>query len=133
MNEVTNRYIEFYNFLRKKEEVKGAKDFALSIDVSISMITEIVKGRSNVGVKAIQNTVIHHRLNPFWLFTGEGSMLQQNEKQAIDYAAETQPNYQNNKQYQQIIEILREQLIVKDNEIKRLMSLLEDKKERPTG
>ena len=75
MNDVTNRFIELYHFLLNENNLKDQKDFASKIGVSGSMITEIVKGRSNVGVKAIQNTVLSFGVNSDWLFTGKGEML----------------------------------------------------------
>lgn len=38
-------------------------------------MTEITKGRSNIGVIAIQNIVIKYGISAEWLLTGEGSML----------------------------------------------------------
>lgn len=75
MNDVTIRFIEVYNYLLSVKAIIGPKDFAEKIDVSTSMITEIIKGRSNVGVKAIQNSVKTFSVSPFFLFYGEGEML----------------------------------------------------------
>lgn len=75
MNDVTVRFIEVYNYLLSIQVIAGPKDFAEKISVSTSMITEIIKGRSNVGVKAIQNTVNVFSVSPFYLFSGEGKML----------------------------------------------------------
>jgi phage repressor protein C with HTH and peptisase S24 domain len=70
MNEVTQRFIETYNKLIEERKVIDQKDFATSINVSTSMITEIIKGRSNVGLAAIQNTVFKYNINSRWLLTG---------------------------------------------------------------
>ena len=75
MNDVTVRFIEVYNYLLSIQVIAGPKYFAEKISVSTSMITEIIKGRSNVGVKAIQNTVNVFSVSPFYLFSGEGKML----------------------------------------------------------
>jgi len=48
---------------------------AQNLDISGSLITEIVKGRSIVGTKAIQNSVLVYNLNSDWFFTGKGPML----------------------------------------------------------
>lgn len=71
MNDVTKRFIETYNSLVANSKVEDQKDFAFKIGVSTSMITEILKGRSNVGVSAIQNTVIKFEIDPYWLLTGK--------------------------------------------------------------
>jgi hypothetical protein len=43
-------------------------------------MTEYSKKRSNVGTKTIQISVVKYNLNPYWLYTGEGSMLKSGEK-----------------------------------------------------
>ena len=75
MNDVTIRFIDAYNYLLSERIIAGPKDFAEKIGVSTSMITEIIKGRSNAGVKAIQNIVKVFSISPFFLFYGEGAML----------------------------------------------------------
>lgn len=79
MKDVNDRFIEFYNYLSTQKIVLSAKDFALKIGVSSSLITEITKGRSVVGTKAIQNSVIEYNLNADWLFTGTGEMIKSNQ------------------------------------------------------
>lgn len=72
MNDVTKRFIEFYEQLKNEGAVKNAKAFALSIGASQSFISELRNNRSNVGVSAIQNTVLTYHMNPVWLFVGRG-------------------------------------------------------------
>lgn len=76
MNVVTNRYVQLIKQLTDDKIVKDGKDFALTIGVSVSSITEISKGRSNVGLSAIQKTVsAFPDVNLDWLFTGEGEIF----------------------------------------------------------
>ena len=75
MNDLNKRFIEFYNYLILQKTVKSAKESAETIEVSSSLITEIMKKRSIVGTKAIQNSVIKLNLNSDWLFTGLGEMI----------------------------------------------------------
>ena len=70
INDVTKRFIEAYNRLIAEKKTSGAKDFANSIGVSTSMMTEISKGRSNVGVTALQNIVMFYGIDACWLLTG---------------------------------------------------------------
>lgn len=71
MNDVTNRFCEVFNNLLSENKVTGQKQFALEIGISTSMMTEIIKGRSNVGVLAIQNTVIKFDIDAYWILTGK--------------------------------------------------------------
>lgn|SRR5690606_6975651 len=74
--DVTKRFIEFYNYLVNEKKVKNAADFANKTELSRSIITEITKGRTNCGVKIIQNTVQKFpELDLYWLITGRGEML----------------------------------------------------------
>lgn len=75
INELSARFLEVLKYLIESNEVSDNKDFASRISVSTSMITEISKGRSNVGLSAIQNTVLEFPINSDWLLTGEGSMI----------------------------------------------------------
>jgi transcriptional regulator with XRE-family HTH domain len=86
MNETTVRFIAIYNYLLEIKKVSNASDFAKQIGVSNSLINEILKGRSNVGVSPIQNTVkVFNTININWLMTGQGDMLTvEGEKQYWD-------------------------------------------------
>lgn len=79
LNELSSRFLKVLKYLIEEHEVTDNKDFASKISVSTSMITEISKGRSNVGLSAIQNTVLQFPVNSDWLLTGRGSMLRDNK------------------------------------------------------
>lgn len=76
MNDITIRFLDTYEYLKKNNIVYTPKGFANEINVSTSLITEICKKRTNAGITPIQNL-----LNRFddidgnWLLTGKGSML----------------------------------------------------------
>lgn len=75
MKEITLRFIEVYNYLLDIKKVKNASDFAEKIGISTSLMNEILKGRSNVGIKPIQSTVnAFFGLSLDWLVKGEGKM-----------------------------------------------------------
>ena len=74
-NELSARFIAAYKALLNNGKVADKRDFALKIGISPSMVTEISKGRSNVGTLAIQNIVSLFDINADWLLTGKGYML----------------------------------------------------------
>ncbi|MEM0542467.1 S24 family peptidase [Flavobacterium sp. j3] len=75
MKEITIRFIEVYNYLLDIKQVKNASDFAEKIGISNSLMNEILKGRSNVGIKPIQSTVKKfYGLSLDWIIKGEGKM-----------------------------------------------------------
>jgi transcriptional regulator with XRE-family HTH domain len=76
MNDITNRFIEIYAYLLEQKKVSNPSHFAKMIDISTSMINEILKGRSNAGINPIQNTVKKFtEVNSEWLLTGSGNKL----------------------------------------------------------
>lgn len=75
-DDLTIRFKAFYDYLIEREIVTSASNFAKRIGISPSLMTEIEKGRSNVGVKVIQNTVnAFSEIDSDWLLIGRGSML----------------------------------------------------------
>jgi transcriptional regulator with XRE-family HTH domain len=80
MDTLSVRFLKAYDYLKNNSLVTGQRDFAAKIGVSTSMITEIVKGRSNVGASALQNIVIaFDEFNADWILTGKGEMLKTEE------------------------------------------------------
>ena len=80
LNELSVRFLKVLEFLIDKKYVSDNKDFATKISVSASLITEISKGRSNVGLTAIQNTVLTFPIDSDWLLTGRGCMFRDSEE-----------------------------------------------------
>lgn len=75
MKDITARFLEVYEYLLQIKKISNSSDFAKKIGISISMMNEITKGRSNVGVKAIHNTVrLFKNINIDWLLLGTGKM-----------------------------------------------------------
>ena len=68
------------NELLKRGSLPDKKAFALSVGCSTSMITEISKGRSNVGVSLLQNTVQNYGVSATWLLVGTGEMFASEEQ-----------------------------------------------------
>lgn len=75
MSDITQRFLELYDYLLATNEVAGKGDFATKIGISTSSFTEISKGRNNVGLPAIQKTVqVYDWVNVEWLLKGSGSL-----------------------------------------------------------
>lgn len=89
--EVSNRFIEAYERLLSDGVVTSKKEFASSVGVSPSMITEISKGRSSVGTSAVQNTVLLYGVSGDWLLTGKGEMLNSSPAPIKAYKAPSMP------------------------------------------
>lgn len=79
--DISSRFIEVLNELLSIGKVYDKKAFALSVGCSTSMITEISKGRSNVGISVLQNTVQIYGVSATWLLVGTGEMFVNEEQQ----------------------------------------------------
>jgi len=58
--------------LKEDGLISDKKDFAQRIGISASLVTEVSKGRSNVGMQAVQNLVDLFGLSARWILLGEG-------------------------------------------------------------
>lgn len=83
-NELSARFITAFETLIKDKQVADRRDFAFKIGISPSLVTEISKGRSNVGALAIQNIVLKFNINADWLLTGKGSMFNSGKETQTD-------------------------------------------------
>ena len=79
--DISSRFIEVLNELLKRGCLPDKKAFALSVGCSTSMITEISKGRSNVGVSVLQSTVQNYGVSATWLLVGTGEMFVSEEQE----------------------------------------------------
>lgn len=85
MEDITTRFINVYKHLVKNKIITTGKEFAIKIGISPQLLTEITKGRNEVGLKAIQNTLLAYSfINPTWLINGTGKMLLSFEDIAIN-------------------------------------------------
>lgn len=88
--DISKRFIEAFENLIKEGKVADKKDFASKIGISASMVTEISKGRSNVGTLAIQNIVSQFNVSGDWLLTGIGNMIK-SDSNSIQTTKESAP------------------------------------------
>ena len=82
-NAISSRFIEVYERLLQDGKISDKKDFANKIDISPSLVTEISKGRSAVGVTPLQNIVLVFGVSAQWLLTGTGPMLLSSPESAV--------------------------------------------------
>lgn len=75
LNDVTMRFSDTVSWLISNKKAQDKKEIAAILGISTSLMTEISKERSNVGVIPLQNIVIKYGISGDWLLTGEGTML----------------------------------------------------------
>ncbi|MCF6184808.1 MAG: helix-turn-helix domain containing protein [Bacteroidales bacterium] len=126
MNEISERFLKLVTYVTTNNIVKNKKELAKLIGVSSSSLTEIFSGRSNVGIKVIQNAVLSFdMINVEWLITGRGEMLKKDVP--IYNVSEKKEDCKEikleNKYLRKEIENLKEQAKLKD----QIIELLKDK------
>jgi len=76
---VTQRFIKCHDKLRDDNRVRSSRQFALSLDYLPQSLSEILKGRRDVTIELLRKAIEKYKLNPVYLFTGDGPMFMMEE------------------------------------------------------
>jgi hypothetical protein len=76
---VTQRFIKCHNKLREDNRIKSSRQFALMLDYLPQSLSEIMKGRRDVTIELLRKAIDKYKLNPIYLFTGEGPLFMSEE------------------------------------------------------
>lgn len=76
---VTQRFIKCHNKLRDENRVRSSRQFAISLDYLPQSLSEILKGRRDVTIELLRKAVEKYKINPVYLYTGEGPMFMTEE------------------------------------------------------
>ncbi len=78
-NIVTQRFIKCHDKLREDNRVRSSRQFALSLDYLPQSLSEILKGRRDVTIELLRKAVEKYKINPVYIYTGEGPMFMSEE------------------------------------------------------
>jgi phage repressor protein C with HTH and peptisase S24 domain len=78
-NIVTQRFVKCHNILKDENRVRSSRQFALSLDYLPQSLSEILKGRRDVTIELLRKAVKQYKINPVYIFTGEGPMFMSEE------------------------------------------------------
>lgn len=78
-NIVTQRFIKCHNKLREDNSVRSSRQFALSLEYLPQSLSEILKGRRDVTIELLRKAVDKYKINPVYIYTGEGPMFMTEE------------------------------------------------------
>ena len=115
-NQITQRFIECHDFLKKSGKIKSSRQFALALGCMPQNLNEILKGRREVTVELLQKAVSIYHINPSYILAGNVTMFSKNELEAFTLEPISANSLQEIKhQINEILEILDEQtsLIIK--------------------
>ncbi len=76
---VTQRFIKCHDKLRAENRVRSSRQFALSLDYLPQSLSEILKGRRDVTIELLRKAVEKYKINPVFVYTGEGPMFMSEE------------------------------------------------------
>ena len=72
---VTQRFIRCHDKLLASNQVRSSRQFAISLDYLPQSLSEIMKGRRDATIELIRKAVEVFKINPQFLFLGEGEMF----------------------------------------------------------
>jgi signal peptidase I len=78
-NVVTQRFIKCHNKLREDKRIKSSRQFALSLEYLPQSLSEILKGRRDVTIELLRKAVERYKMNPVYIYTGDGPMFMSEE------------------------------------------------------
>lgn len=76
---VTQRFINCHNKLKKDQRIRSSRQFALSLDYLPQSLSEVLKHRRDVTIELLRKAIEKYKMNPVYLFTGEGPMFMKEE------------------------------------------------------
>ncbi|NJB85494.1 hypothetical protein GGR26_001239 [Lewinella marina] len=78
-NVVSQRFIKCHDKLKAEKRIRSSRAFALSLDYLPQSLSEILKGRRDVTIELLRQAINKYKLNPVYLFTGDGPMFMTEE------------------------------------------------------
>jgi phage repressor protein C with HTH and peptisase S24 domain len=76
---VTQRFINCHNKLKKDQRIRSSRQFALSLEYLPQSLSEILKNRRDVTIELLRKAIEFYKINPVYLFTGDGPMFMKEE------------------------------------------------------
>jgi phage repressor protein C with HTH and peptisase S24 domain len=78
-NIVTQRFVKCHDKLKADNQVRSSRQFALSLEYLPQSLSEILKGRRDVTIELLRKAVEKYKINPVYIYTGEGPMFMSEE------------------------------------------------------
>ncbi len=78
-NVVSQRFIKCHDKLKAEKRIRSSRAFALSLNYLPQSLSEILKGRRDVTIELLRQAIATYKLNPVYLFTGDGPMFMTEE------------------------------------------------------
>lgn len=76
---VTQRFIRCHDKLKEEGRVRSSRQFAIALNYLPQSLSEILKGRRDVTIELLRKAVETYKINPVYVYTGEGPMFMSEE------------------------------------------------------
>ncbi len=76
---VTQRFIKCHNKLKEDGRIRSSRQFAMKLSYLPQSLSEIIKGRRDVTIGLLHKAVLEYKMNPVYIYTGEGPMFMSEE------------------------------------------------------
>ena len=74
-NIVTKRFVSCIEHLKEQNRIKSVRQFALQVDYHPQNLSDIMKGKRDVTLELLKNSIDTFNLNPNFIFSGIGNMF----------------------------------------------------------
>lgn len=76
---VTQRFAACVEHLKTQDRIRSIRQFAMSLDFQPQSMGEILKLKRDVTIELLRKCIAEYRLNPNFIFSGEGHFLQEQD------------------------------------------------------
>ena len=80
-SEVTRRFVSCHDHLKHQGIVKSSRQFAMALEFQPQNLSEIIRGKRDAPLELIRKGVEVFRINPMYLYAGEGTMILEKDYQ----------------------------------------------------
>ena len=87
-NQLSTRFVECINILKETKRIPSVRQFSKTIGVHPQCISDIITGKRAVNTDIISKSMCHFKINPNYIFSGEGLRFLDNEEVEIIPAGE---------------------------------------------
>lgn len=81
---VTQRFILCHDKLKQDGIIRSSRQFAITLDYLPQSLSEILKHRRDVTIELLRKAIEVYKINPLYVFTGEGDMFLKAEEKNQD-------------------------------------------------
>lgn len=116
-NSINERFNKVFEYLKTNKIVRNQVEFCQKVDVYSSDMSKYLNGKKDISKKLLEKIADSFPISLDWLLTGEGEMLVSSQGSG---AADGQ-----SEPVSEILKVLAGQLHEKDQQIERLLGIIE--------